>query len=211
DVCAVCLAGDDDTLRPVVAASDDPDQQVVLDKLLARQPVSRNPVLLEIAASGEGVLMPVLDATRSEEHAEDADQISLLQALEATSALVVPLRTRARTIGLLLLLMTGGSRPLAEPDLVLAQDLAGRAAMAIDNARLYTELDRRAENLSHALDSRIVVEQAKGMLAGRWGVTPGEAFERLRQAARAQRIKVHDLAQQVLDGTADLDVPPAPK
>ncbi|HUG85740.1 MAG TPA: GAF domain-containing protein, partial [Euzebya sp.] len=125
DVCAVCLAGDDDTLRPVVAASDDPDQQVVLDKLLARQPVIRNPLLLEIAASGEGVLMPVLDATGNEEQAEDADHFSLMQALEATSALVVPLRTRARTIGLLLLLMTGGSRPLAEPDLVLAQDLAG--------------------------------------------------------------------------------------
>ena len=52
--------------------------------------------------------------------------------------------------------------------------------------------------LEHALESRIVIEQAKGVLAERLGFTVEEAFEVLRYAARSARIKLHDLAALVV-------------
>jgi AmiR/NasT family two-component response regulator len=56
----------------------------------------------------------------------------------------------------------------------------------------------RQAQLQHALDSRIVIEQAKGMLAERLGVSVEEAFELLRRTARSNRARVHDVAQAVV-------------
>jgi hypothetical protein len=57
----------------------------------------------------------------------------------------------------------------------------------------------RAQQLEHALQSRIGVEQAKGILSERLGLSVDAAFALLRQSARDERIKLHDLAQQVVD------------
>ena len=56
----------------------------------------------------------------------------------------------------------------------------------------------RAEQLQQALDSRIVIEQAKGMLAERLGCDVRTAFEVLRRAARSERRNIHDLATEVV-------------
>jgi hypothetical protein len=58
----------------------------------------------------------------------------------------------------------------------------------------------RAEQLQHALSSRISVEQAKGILGERLGLDMEGAFALLRYAARGERMKLHDLAQSVVDG-----------
>jgi hypothetical protein len=58
----------------------------------------------------------------------------------------------------------------------------------------------RAEQLQHALSSRISVEQAKGILGERLGLDMEGAFALLRYAARGERMKLHDLAQTVVDG-----------
>jgi hypothetical protein len=57
----------------------------------------------------------------------------------------------------------------------------------------------RAEQLQHALSSRISVEQAKGILGERLGLDMEGAFALLRYAARGERMKLHDLAQAVID------------
>jgi AmiR/NasT family two-component response regulator len=64
--------------------------------------------------------------------------------------------------------------------------------------RLVEALAERNAQLEHALESRIVIEQAKGVLAERWGVRPDQAFEALRSAARMNRIRIHDLAVRVV-------------
>ncbi|MFL5963338.1 MAG: ANTAR domain-containing protein [Gaiellaceae bacterium] len=62
-----------------------------------------------------------------------------------------------------------------------------------------TAVDARVAQLQHALTSRIVVEQAKGMLAERYSLTPDEAYELIRLAARSNGLKVHALSNRVLD------------
>lgn len=61
-----------------------------------------------------------------------------------------------------------------------------------------TDVDLRVAQLQHALTSRIVVEQAKGMLAERYSLTPEEAYELIRLAARSNGMKVHALSNSVL-------------
>lgn len=67
-------------------------------------------------------------------------------------------------------------------------------------------LARRCAQLQHALDSRILIEQAKGVIAERFRLEPDRAFEVLRRAARSNRIRIHDLAFQVVNSG---ETPPA--
>jgi AmiR/NasT family two-component response regulator len=63
---------------------------------------------------------------------------------------------------------------------------------------LIATLSEQNAQLEQALESRVLIEQAKGMLAERWDVSPACAFELLRSAARSHRMRVHDLALCVL-------------
>jgi ANTAR domain-containing protein len=63
---------------------------------------------------------------------------------------------------------------------------------------LTSVLARRASQLQEALDSRVVIEQAKGILAERYGIGVEDAFRLLRRAARSNRIRIHDLAARVV-------------
>jgi AmiR/NasT family two-component response regulator len=71
---------------------------------------------------------------------------------------------------------------------------------------LVRELAERNRQLQHALESRVVIEQAKGVLAERLGMAPDEAFEVLRRAARRNRIRIHDLAREVVSTRETPDV-----
>jgi AmiR/NasT family two-component response regulator len=63
-------------------------------------------------------------------------------------------------------------------------------------------LARRAGQLQQALDSRIAIEQAKGVLAERYGITVEEAFRVLRRSARSNRMRLHDLAARVVESSS---------
>jgi AmiR/NasT family two-component response regulator len=93
-----------------------------------------------------------------------------------------------------------------EPDRLLDQFAVGTTAeAAVAVARMMSvaraTLERRAQ-LEHALRSRIAIEQAKGIVAERYGLDIERAFELLRNAARANRIKLHELASRVRPNAA---------
>lgn len=75
------------------------------------------------------------------------------------------------------------------------------AEVALERLLAVTEasLERRAQ-LQRALNSRIAIEQAKGVIAERYGLGVDEAFDVIRQAARRNRVKLHDLAGRVSPG-----------
>jgi ANTAR domain len=60
--------------------------------------------------------------------------------------------------------------------------------------------------LEHALASRVIVEQAIGVLAERWCVAPRDAFEQLRRVTRSHGLRIHDLAKLVIESSTDRDV-----
>ena len=89
-------------------------------------------------------------------------------------------------------------------DVAVAQMLADVAVSYIFAVRLHEQSSRLASQLQRALDTRVVIEQAKGMLAERHGEPVQKAFERLRQRARSTNASVRDVAAQVIDGSLRL-------
>jgi hypothetical protein len=87
--------------------------------------------------------------------------------------------------------------------LVLAQGLADVAAATVVRERELRHSGVLAQQLRSALDSRVVIEQAKGILAERGGFGVDEAFTQLRGYARRNRIRLADLADGIVDGTVD--------
>lgn len=119
-----------------------------------------------------------------------------------TAAAGIPMAVRDHKVGVLTLYSRSPRR--WDDDLQPAQILADMATGYILNALILQQSERLAGQLQHALDSRVFVEQAKGVLAERHGLAPAEAFQRLRDRARRSRLSVHELAREVLDGRADL-------
>jgi GAF domain-containing protein len=109
----------------------------------------------------------------------------------------LPLRFRAEVIGALNLFRTEPGL-LDEGDLAGAQAMADIATISILQERSLREARILAEQLQRALDSRVVVEQAKGVLAERSQVSLGEAFTMLRLYARSHNRRLQDVATAVI-------------
>ncbi|MBB5107444.1 GAF domain-containing protein [Streptomyces spectabilis] len=122
----------------------------------------------------------------------------------------IPLRLRDRVVGALNLFQTSVHR-LDEDEIALAQALADVATIAILQQRTLERSHVENTQLNHALASRILVEQVKGVLAERWDTSVDEAFVAFRSYARSQHLRLTDLARRIVDGTFDTSVIPAPE
>jgi len=116
------------------------------------------------------------------------------------SAHALPMRLRGSVIGALNLFSIEASA-LVEGDIVAGQALAAVATIAIIQQREVSEARVVNDQLSHALNSRVVIEQAKGVLAERSGLSLESAFEAMRQHARDRNLRLADVAAQVIDKT----------
>lgn len=122
---------------------------------------------------------------------------------------VLPLRLRGRVIGALALFQTDPD-PLSNEDITLAQALADVATIAILQQRTLDHGQVERAQLQYALTSRIVLEQAKGILAERWQVSLDDAFAAFRAYARAHNLQLAKLAREIAGGTFDTTVIPQP-
>jgi hypothetical protein len=125
------------------------------------------------------------------------------------SALALPLRLRDATIGALNLVSVGDI-PMDPADLLVARAFADLAAISVQQQRASAESQRVNEQLQHALTSRIVIEQAKGVVFERARIDMAEAFSRLRSYARSHNLRLTDVAQAAIDGSLDPDAWAAP-
>jgi GAF domain-containing protein len=113
-----------------------------------------------------------------------------------------PMRLRDRAIGAMNV-FGQEAEPLSADRARLVQALADVATIAITQERAIARADVLTEQLQFALDSRLVIEQAKGAVASSLGIGVDEAFEVMRRHARNERIRLTDLAQSlVTDPTA---------
>jgi transcriptional regulator with GAF, ATPase, and Fis domain len=115
----------------------------------------------------------------------------------------VPMRLRREVIGALSLLNTH-TNGVDQTTSDLGQALADVATIGILQQRSIKHSQQVTEQLQTALNTRVIIEQAKGMLAAtRPDITPAQAFASLRGFARARRLRLTALAQDVVDGHAD--------
>jgi len=124
------------------------------------------------------------------------------------SMVAVPLRLRSQTIGGLNM-FRGRAEPMSDEDQRLAQALADVATIGILQQRSAQRSSQLSEQLQLALNSRVVVEQAKGVLAERGGTDMDAAFAALRKHARDNNVKLGDVAAAVVRGELDLSASPA--
>ncbi|HZQ26743.1 MAG TPA: GAF and ANTAR domain-containing protein [Acidimicrobiales bacterium] len=111
----------------------------------------------------------------------------------------LPMRLRGSVIGALNLFHIEPGL-MRQADIDAAQSLADIATIAILQHRAVQEAQMLNEQLSHALNSRVVIEQAKGMLAEREGLNMEQAFARLRTHARNHNARLADVARDVISG-----------
>ena len=110
----------------------------------------------------------------------------------------VPMRARASIIGALNL-FRGSDQPFTEADLEIARAMAQVATIALVQERAIRERSMLAEQLQAALHSRIIIEQAKGMLAEHLITTVDEAFQLLNNYARDHNRRLTEVARDVVD------------
>ena len=148
---------------------------------------------------GQPVAAPDLDAAarRWPRFAPAARQVGFA-AVQA-----LPLRLREQVIGALNLFRASpGAFPPA--DVRVGQALADVATISLLHERSMRHSDTLNEQLQTALNSRVLIEQAKGKLAERLGLDTDQAFSLLRDFARARNRRLSDLAQAFIDGSETL-------
>lgn len=116
------------------------------------------------------------------------------------SVQALPMRLRGTVIGALNLFQTEPG-VLHEGDVAAAQALADIATIAVLQQGAALEAQRINEQLNHALNSRVVIEQAKGVVAERQQLDMEQAFRQMRTYARNRNLRLADVALGVIDGT----------
>ncbi len=118
----------------------------------------------------------------------------------AVSAL--PMRMMGETVGAVTLLSVE-TEVLSAEDRRLGQALADVATLCLRQQREVSRYRTLSGQLQRALDSRVIIEQAKGVLAERAGIGVSTAFQRLRAFARSSNRKLSEVAHGVVNGTVD--------
>ncbi len=196
-------------VRPAVAAALDPEDARTLELIREEHPLnpdSAHPVSTALR-TGRSVLLPAMQSRFLEEIAEGEEHLQLIRRLQYQSAIVVPLIARQRILGTLSLLRMRDTAVYDEDDLIVAEELARRAAVAVDNARLFESTLRLARTLQESLLPQVlpqipgvrIATRYRAALEGqevggdfydvfaigpeRWGVAVGDVCGKGAQAA----------------------------
>jgi len=197
DEVSITLLDDRDRARTVAFSGD---LATVLDE---RQYTDGHGPCLDAAQSGKTIR---IDDTSSSEHYPDFAATALRAGVHSTLAIGMPLPYEGLA-ALNVYCRTPGA-PLDDDALTAARTFADHAAVTIANAALLSSRTRVAEELTTAMRTRAVIEQAKGVVATMCACDPEEAFEFLRKRSQSLNRKLHDIAAQVVDDAAHGRVTP---
>lgn len=156
DWCAVDLLEDNGAVRRLIVSHADPTKEDIARKLEQYYipDVAGAPGLVEALSHGEAMLFPNLSDEQLVAAAQNADHLRLMRELGFVSSMIVPLRTRGRLLGAITFVGAESQRHYDDEDLALAEELAHRAGLAIDNARLYREANETQEELRIANEAK---------------------------------------------------------
>jgi GAF domain-containing protein/anti-sigma regulatory factor (Ser/Thr protein kinase) len=140
DWCAIHVL-DEGELVPIAVTHVDPAKVAMAEDFQRRYPSDPDATtgVHEVMRTGASQLYPEITDEMLAAGVSDEEQLAAMRSLGFVSALVVPLAARSRIFGAITLVQAESGRRYGQPDLALAEDLARRAALAIDNAHLYSE------------------------------------------------------------------------
>jgi PAS domain S-box-containing protein len=153
DLCSIDVAAPGGAIRNVATTLADPRLTERVWQLRRRHPPSarRGGVVAEVVRTGRPRLYPSPEALEAAAGEADAAELEVVRSLGLSSAIVVPMAARGRTLGAMTLATDGSGRTFDADDLVLAEELGRRCALAVDNARLYGERSHVARTLQRSL------------------------------------------------------------
>ncbi len=193
DGVGVLIRDESDDLM-VVTASSEVGQ--VVEQLEAE--LREGPCVNALAA---GEIIPVPDLAEVRDRYPRFVPRAMEAGIHAIYAL--PMTVRSQRIGALDIVMRE-PRVLTDDQVATAQLLADVTMSYIANSRMLEKSTTLSEHLKRALESRVIIEQAKGTLAERHRIDATDAFERIRGHARTNRLRIHDVARDVMTGAVQL-------
>jgi signal transduction histidine kinase/CheY-like chemotaxis protein len=222
DWCAVDLVVGEGALQRVAAAYADPQRADVVRELGRRFPLdpARAPALDAALRQEQSLLVPEVDPADLAGYARDAEHLALLRALGLRSVLIVPMVARGRALGLITLATAESGRRYVAADLAMAEDLARRVALAVDNARLYQEAraasrakDEFLATLSHELRTPLTTMIGWARLLRTGTLEPAKAtraLEAIERSAQTQARLIGEIldVSRIVTGRMVLDVRP---
>ena len=141
DWCSIDMAGENGELRSVAVAHRDPAKAALARKMRERYPPELDGPggAPNVVRTGEPLVYSQVDQKLLAEWAADEEHLELVHTLDASSAAIVPLRARGRVLGAISLVRGRERPPYGDDDVAFVGEVAARAALAVDNARLYGE------------------------------------------------------------------------
>jgi PAS domain S-box-containing protein len=169
DLCAIDLIDEDGSIREAAVAAADEGLARALEELRARHPLDpsgQHPVA-RVIRSGDPELLAEMSDGLLRSFAQGSEHARFMIAHRYRSAAVAPLSARGRTLGALSVLRLDDSPPLTDEDMALVSELARRAGLAIDNARLFSDLrgvEQRLEAILASLAEAVTVMDEQGRI-----------------------------------------------
>jgi len=154
DACMVDIAEEDGGVTRLEVALADPAKHGVAARLKAAAPRAGSPEA-RVLSSGEPLIIPEVRLAELGDLGKDEDHRRAMEALAPRSLMAVPIVARGRTLGALTFIASESERRFGRSDLGLAEDVARRAGLAVENARLYKasqEARQAAEAANRAKD-----------------------------------------------------------
>jgi len=153
DWCGVDVLEADGSVRQIAAAHVDQTKIDWAKEYRRRFPLDMSAPqgLANVIRTGKPELYPHISSEMAEAAARTPEQLEAVRVLRLNSVMIVPLIARGRTLGAMTFVWAESGRTYDDADLLLAEDVAARAALALDNARLYRERDTVAKTLQKSL------------------------------------------------------------
>jgi signal transduction histidine kinase len=173
DWCAVDIVDDDGSIRRVAVAHVDPAKESLAQELQRSYPPKPDSAVPRVIRTGEPLLVDDISDSLLEAEVKDPDELAVLRTLHLSSLMVVPLIAQERVLGAMTFLAAESGMHYDDADLTFARDAAARAALALENARLYRDLEQavrtRDEYLaaaSHDLRNPLTAIRGSAQLLG---------------------------------------------
>jgi signal transduction histidine kinase len=214
DWCVVDTLDEDGSVSLLAVAHVDPGQETLVRTLRRRYPPDRQARygLQKVLSSGRPEVYPEILPAWRQAAARDAEHLRLMQALDARSSMCVPLRARGQTLGAMTFVRSASGQRYGPSDVALAQELADRCALALDNARLHSQLQETVRtrelflaSLAHDLKTPLTASLGYAQLVQREAASAPQSASARRLAGWAAIIEENTArAAALLDELLDI-------